>query len=79
MQKNSNVQVHILFHPIAHGDAIHQDRSEHFGLGLYICKLLCERHSGYLRIDDIPDGAKVSACVRVFQIPGSNPDFVDKK
>lgn len=55
------------------------DRSEHFGLGLYICKLLCERHGGYLRIDDIPDGAKVSACVRVFQIPGSNPDFVDKK
>jgi len=35
--------------------------SEHFGLGLYICKLLCEHHGGYLRIDNITGGAKVSA------------------
>ena len=37
------------------------NHSEHFGLGPYICKLLCERHGGYLRIDDISNGAKVSA------------------
>jgi len=37
------------------------DRSEHFGLGLYICKLLCEHHDGQLRLDNIPGGAKVSA------------------
>ena len=37
------------------------NHSEHFGLGLYICKLLCEHHDGYLRIDDISNGAKVSA------------------
>lgn len=37
------------------------DRSEHFGLGLYICKLLCERHDGYLRIENASSGAKVVA------------------
>ena len=29
------------------------DHFEHFGLGLYICKLLCERHDGYLRIENV--------------------------
>lgn len=37
------------------------DHSEHFGLGLYICKLLCEHHGGYLQIENIAGGAKVSA------------------
>ena len=37
------------------------DHSDHFGLGLYICKLLCEHHGGYLKIDNIPNGSKVSA------------------
>lgn len=37
------------------------DRSEHFGLGLYICKLLCENHGGYLRIENTSSGAKVIA------------------
>jgi len=37
------------------------DHSEHFGLGLYICKLLCEHHGGCLKIDNISNGAKVSA------------------
>lgn len=37
------------------------DRSEHFGLGLYICKLLCEHHGGYLRIENVSSGAKVIA------------------
>ena len=37
------------------------DRAEHFGLGLYICKLLCEHHGGYLKIDSVSSGAKVSA------------------
>lgn len=37
------------------------DHSEHFGLGLYICKLLCEHHGGYLKINNISNGAKVSA------------------
>lgn len=37
------------------------DHSEHFGIGLYICKLLCEHHGGYLKIENIPNGARVSA------------------
>lgn len=35
--------------------------SEHFGLGLYICKMLCEHHGGYLKIENLVTGAKVSA------------------
>ncbi len=37
-----------------------KDHPEHFGLGLYICKLLCERHGGCIKIDNISNGAKVS-------------------
>lgn len=37
------------------------NRSEHFGLGLYICTLLCEHHGGCLKIENISSGAKVSA------------------
>jgi signal transduction histidine kinase len=38
-----------------------ENHSEHFGLGLYICKVLCEHHGGYLHIENTPDGAKVTA------------------
>lgn len=37
------------------------ERSEHFGLGLYICQLLCEHHGGCLKLMNTPDGAQVSA------------------
>lgn len=37
------------------------NQSEHFGLGLYICKMLCEHHGGYLKIENTPNGATVSA------------------
>ena len=37
------------------------NHSEHFGLGLYICKLLCEHHNGYLKIENTASEAKVSA------------------
>lgn len=37
------------------------DRSEHFGLGLYICKLLCQRHNGWLKLENRPVGAKATA------------------
>ena len=40
------------------------NHSEHFGLGLYICKLLCEHHNGYLKIENTTAGAKVSAYFR---------------
>lgn len=35
--------------------------AEHFGLGLTICKILCERHGGRLVIENGPAGAKISA------------------
>lgn len=34
---------------------------EHFGLGLYICKLLCEHHGGYLQVENNVNGARVTA------------------
>lgn len=37
------------------------NHSEHFGLGLYICKLLCEHHNGYLKIENTASRVKVSA------------------
>lgn len=37
------------------------NHSEHFGLGLYICKLLCEHHGGGLKIKNTSNGAIVSA------------------
>lgn len=35
--------------------------SEHFGMGLYICKLLCEKHGGSLTIENTEHGAKTTA------------------
>lgn len=35
--------------------------SEHFGMGLYICKLLCEKHGGSLTIENMEHGAKTTA------------------
>ncbi len=40
------------------------NHSEHFGLGLYICKLLCENHNGYLKIENTVEGANLSAYFR---------------
>ena len=37
------------------------DKSNHFGLGLYICKILCERHNGSLKIRNTDKGGEVTA------------------
>ena len=37
------------------------DKSKHFGLGLYICKLLCEHHNGSLKIRNTNKGAEITA------------------
>ncbi len=36
----------------------------HFGLGLYICKIFCERHGGWLKIENTDSGAKITAFFR---------------
>lgn len=38
-----------------------ENHAEHFGLGLYICKMLCEQHGGYLKIENVQNGARVTA------------------
>lgn len=45
-------------------DAIEQ---EHFGMGLYICRLLCEKHGGNLIIENTTNGAKVTASFQVLK------------
>lgn len=37
---------------------------EHFGMGLYICKLLCERHGGGLMLENTPQGTKATAIIK---------------
>ncbi|MCM1048776.1 MAG: HAMP domain-containing histidine kinase [Clostridiales bacterium] len=45
-----------------------ENRAEHFGLGLYICKILCERHGGYLKIENVQDGARVTAFFKALRV-----------
>lgn len=43
-----------------------EDRSNHFGIGLYICKILCEKHRGGLFIsNNIDHGAIVTASFNI--------------
>ena len=37
------------------------EKADHFGLGLYTSKILCEHHDGWLRIENTVSGAKVTA------------------
>lgn len=41
-----------------------KNHAEHFGLGLYICKLLCEHHGGYLKLKNLDNGAEAAAFFR---------------
>lgn len=39
-----------------------EESGNHFGMGLYSCSLLCEKHSGELRLENMPEGgARVTA------------------
>lgn len=40
---------------------------EHFGMGLYICRLLCEKHGGNFVIENTKSGAKVTACFQILK------------
>lgn len=37
------------------------NQEAHFGMGLYICRLQCEKHGGALTLENLPKGAKVTA------------------
>ena len=50
-----------------------EGREEHYGLGLYICRLLCEHHGGWLKVENgRPSGAKVTA---FFGFPKNPPEI----
>ncbi len=36
------------------------EKADHFGLGLYTSKMLCEHHGGWLRVGNAPSGARVN-------------------
>ncbi len=39
-----------------------KDGKVHFGLGLHICKVICEKHGGGLRLENGEQGGRVLAC-----------------
>ncbi|MCH1981886.1 HAMP domain-containing histidine kinase [Ruminococcus sp. OA3] len=41
---------------------------EHFGMGLYICSVLCQKHGGNLTIENTPHGALVTAKFKITQV-----------
>lgn len=42
----------------------HTEEAEHFGMGLYICKVLCEKHGGDLLLENHKNGAQATAIFR---------------
>ena len=42
----------------------HSEEAEHFGMGLYICKVLCEKHGGSLLLENHKNGAYATAIFR---------------
>lgn len=42
---------------------VRETDNEHFGMGLNICKILCEKHGGYIRLNN-RNGAVVTAAFR---------------
>ena len=58
--------------PYYRGDNSPSPQGElHFGLGLYICRSLCEKHGGRLTLANRPQGgARVTASFQVEAVPG---------
>ena len=44
-----------------------KELKNHFGLGLYICKVLCEKNQGELLLENGGSGGRVTARFRIFQ------------
>lgn len=41
------------------------EETDHFGMGLYICNLLCQKHGGSLELENNQTGAKVTAILKI--------------
>lgn len=41
------------------------EEAEHFGMGLYICSLLCQKHGGFLTLKNIDSGGSVTAIFKI--------------
>lgn len=52
-------------HPFLRDD--NRGEQEHFGMGLYVCSLLCKKHGGNLKIENNKTGAKVTACFSILK------------
>jgi signal transduction histidine kinase len=50
--------------PFLRGDK-GNEHSSHSGMGLYVCRLLCEKHNGSLQLKNTQDGALVTARFKV--------------
>lgn len=50
--------------PFYRGDENNDDGS-HFGMGLYVCRLLCEKHSGSLKLQNTSNGALATARFKI--------------
>ncbi len=50
--------------PFLRGDE-GNDHSPHFGMGLYVCRLLCEKHNGSLQLQNTQDGALATARFKI--------------
>jgi signal transduction histidine kinase len=50
--------------PFLRGDK-GNDHSSHFGMGLYVCRLICEKHNGSLQLQNTQNGALTTAIFKV--------------
>lgn len=50
--------------PFLHGDDGNAPGS-HFGMGLYVCRLLCEKHGGSLKLQNTANGALTTATFKI--------------
>ena len=50
--------------PFLRADENNEDGS-HFGMGLYVCRLLCEKHNGSLKIQNNSIGALATAAFKI--------------
>lgn len=53
--------------PFLRGDE-KSEAGSHFGMGLYVCRLLCEKHGGNLALTNTPNGAAATAGFKISKL-----------